>query len=95
MPQQKINWDSIDTITEPMRTAIHTALDILSGRCDGAYAKDNAGFNKYDADIGNDLAESGILTDKQARLAKKILFKYHRQIPDELWDVVYEGQEKP
>lgn len=60
---------------------IHTCLQALAGMCDGAISLDGAGFNKIDAYIGKSLASSSRLSQKQAALGKRIIRKYHRQLP--------------
>ena len=67
------------------------ALRLLSDM-DGDYAqtKNGAGFNKTDTSIGHSFAEKTHLTIKQYEITKKILKKYHKQIPEELMDVIYQ-----
>ncbi len=67
-------------LTPEETTEIHWQLKKLAGMCDGAYKLDGAGFNKYDADFGHDLASRERLSPKQALAAKKMLRKYHRQL---------------
>ena len=66
------------------------ALRLLSDM-DGDYArtKNGAGFNKTDTSIGHSFAEKTHLTIKQYEIAKKILKKYHKQIPEELMREIY------
>ncbi len=64
--------------------AIHRGLRTLAGMCDGARAKDGSGFGRYDADLGHALARAGTLTERQARVGRKLLVKYRRQLPLEL-----------
>jgi SWI/SNF-related matrix-associated actin-dependent regulator 1 of chromatin subfamily A len=61
---------------------IHTALRTLAGMCDGAVQEDGAGFNKFDAAFGHDLAGRESLSPRQALAARKMLRKYSRQIGD-------------
>lgn len=72
-----------DDVTE-YRDAIHRALKILAGMCDGAQELDGVGFNKLDTAIGHSLACAVKLTPKQAILGRKIARKYHRQLGSEL-----------
>lgn len=75
--------------SDEVRQAAHEGLRILAGICDGAKRLDGMGFNKLDARIGKSLAEQTFpLTDGQVRLAKKILPKYHRQIPARILEVI-------
>jgi SWI/SNF-related matrix-associated actin-dependent regulator 1 of chromatin subfamily A len=59
---------------------IHQKLKILSAACDGAYSRDNVGFNKIDTGVGKMLAAQDNLTEAQAWLGKRIVAKYHRQL---------------
>lgn len=79
--------------------AIHNALCSIAFLCDGAYSEDNMGFNKLDARMGHALAHMSSLTVKQAALGLKIVYKYKRQLSDELVSVLQEiineaGQQK-
>lgn len=67
-------------LTAVQVAAVHTALRMLSGMCDGARSVDGAGFNKMDAYIGRDLARCLTLTQRQAALGRKIATKYRRQL---------------
>ena len=42
------------------------------------------GFNGIDTRVGKSLASWHSLTPKQAALGRKILMKYHRQLPDNI-----------
>lgn len=72
------------TINQEKAAAVLTALRMLAGRCDGAQALDGAGFNKFDARIGHDLAARSTLTPKQAALGLRLTHKYGRQLPEAL-----------
>ena len=76
------------SVTEEQREAVHRAVQMLAGVCDGAARLDNRGFNKYDADFGRSLAEAGELTPKQAVAGAKMVTKYKRQLPEDLWEQV-------
>jgi len=65
-------------------TAIHLALRMLAGMCDGVRLKDGAGFNKLDAKFGRSLAASPRLSEKMALSGQKLIRKYHKQIPVEI-----------
>ena len=79
-----------DYIESEKAEPVLKALKILADM-DGDYAKaqNSAGFNKTDTSIGHSFAEKTHLTTKQYEIAKKILKKYHRQIPEELMEVIY------
>lgn len=63
--------------------AIHQALKMIAGMCDGAQSLDGAGFSKFDARLGRNLAEQERLTPKAAALGRTIAMKYHKQLPEE------------
>jgi SWI/SNF-related matrix-associated actin-dependent regulator 1 of chromatin subfamily A len=71
---------------EPVLKALQI---IASSDEDHATAENGMGFNKLDTSIGHSFAEKTHLTTKQYEIAKKILKKYHRQIPEELMEVIY------
>lgn len=73
-----------ETVDPEQKAAVHICLKILAGVCDGAYARDNVGFNGADTAIGKHLAFVPELTARQTVLGSKIIRKYHRQLPDEL-----------
>ena len=64
--------------------AIHQCLQMLAGCCDGARTLDGAGFNKLDTEFGRSLAQSNHLSQKQAEHGRKLIAKYHRQLPADL-----------
>ena len=66
------------------------ALKLLAGDDpDFAATRNNVGFNKMDADFGHSLAANNHLSDKQREYGKKLLRKYHRQIPSDLWIEIF------
>lgn len=65
------------------------ALQILTGCCDGAARKDDVGFNRTDSQFGKSLATRLSLTDRQAEAAKRMLRKYRRQLPTDLYNRLY------
>jgi SWI/SNF-related matrix-associated actin-dependent regulator 1 of chromatin subfamily A len=64
--------------------AVHTGLRMLAGVCDGAQMKDDMGFNGCDARIGHSLAMCQSLSPRQAVVGRRILWKYHRQLPENI-----------
>lgn len=68
---------------------IQRATRLLAGYCDGARLKDGSGFNKMDAMLGKRLAELPELTARQAVLARRIIKKYYRQLPADLFSQIY------
>jgi SNF2 family DNA or RNA helicase len=71
--------------------AVHAALRALAGICDGAASLDDMGFNRMDTRIGKSLAMQDQLSRKQAVLGRKIVSKYHRQLPATLMEVIRAG----
>jgi len=65
-------------------SAIHDCLKRLAGCCDGARTLDGAGFNKLDTEFGHSLAHARVLSQKQAAHGRKLVRKYHRQLPADL-----------
>jgi SWI/SNF-related matrix-associated actin-dependent regulator 1 of chromatin subfamily A len=63
-------------------------VQILARVCDGAITEDGHGFNGGDAEFGHSLAQRDRLSPRQAQAAKRMLVKYHRQLPDEINEVV-------
>jgi len=83
-----VNNDN-NKLDENFKKSILLGLKIVANICDGAFSRDDRGFNKLDSSIGKSLATRNFLTDKQAMLGKAILRKYKRQLPEELFDTIY------
>lgn len=81
--------DLAHNIPESQILAIHTALRILAGVCDFASTRDDVGFNGCDTIIGHALAGCNYLTAKQALLGRKVLKKYHRQVPGDVYNAIF------
>ena len=66
------------------------ALKILAGN-DPDYAgeRNGIGFNGTDTNFGHSLASQNHLSDRQRDVAKRMLIKYHRQLPDDLWQKIF------
>lgn len=77
-----------EKLTPENIAAIHTALQMVAGMCDGALAEDGMGFSKIDVQIGHSLAQQAKLTPKQAALGRKIVWKYQRQYPESLLEAM-------
>jgi superfamily II DNA or RNA helicase len=71
-------------LTAAQIEAIHEALRVIAGYCDGARELDGAGFSKVDVQIGHSLAACCALSPRQAVLGAKLVKKYRRQVPDGL-----------
>ena len=77
-----------DAISPEVVEAVHAGLRALSLVCDGAQAEDGQGFNGCNTHIAKSLAAVPSLTHKQAALGRKILLKYHRQLPAEINEAI-------
>jgi len=75
-------------VTPALHASVLMALQVVAGVCDGAVAEDGQGFNGRDAIIGHDLAGREKLSPKQVVLGRKIVMKYKRQYPSELFDIM-------
>jgi len=69
--------------------SVLTALRILAGTCDGARSLDNTGFNRHDVEEGHRWAAKQSLDDNHLFRAKRMLWKYHRQIPRDLFVIIF------
>lgn len=78
------------TKKESVSDPVLMALKLLAGKdTDFASEKNNIGFNGRDTEFGHSLASNDHLSEKQREWGKRILRKYHRQIPKELWEQIY------
>ncbi len=61
---------------------LYKAVRLLAGHCDGAHQRDDVGFNRYDTELGHQLAERAFeaWTPAQKRTAWKMLRKYRAQL---------------
>jgi len=85
--RKQIQADAVKMPPE-MIPYIHNGLRELAMMCDGASSMDGSGFNKIDAHIGRSLANSPALSPGQAALGRKIIHKYHRQLPAEINEAI-------
>jgi len=77
---KKTDWDSEPDLSPELISKIQTDLRLLAGLdFDNANIKNDMGFNKIDTCIGKELALLPSLTQRQAKLAKRILKKYWKQ----------------
>jgi SWI/SNF-related matrix-associated actin-dependent regulator 1 of chromatin subfamily A len=73
--------DRYPAATDDARAAAHAAMRALAGVCDGAQARDDAGFSKVDAYVGRKLAElDRPLTDGEVWFARVLARRYRRQL---------------
>ena len=81
---------SIPKFTTKKTVALQDALKLLAGEdVDGAMELNGVGFNKIDSAFGRSLARQHTLTDVQLAAAYKMIKKYHRQLPQELFEEIY------
>lgn len=57
-----------------------SALQWVSGRCDGAVSADGEGFSGTDAALGNALAEKSVWSPAETQAALRLIVKYKNQI---------------
>ena len=76
-------------ISAEQAEAVHDMLKILASLCDGAMELDDSGFNKFHASIGKRMALLEKLSTAQMLLGRKIVKKYHRQLPADMYSLVY------
>lgn len=69
--------------------AVHAVVKHLADLCDGATSLDGQGFNKQDSGDGHYYADLKDLTEYEAEDCRKLVRKYRRQIPDELWRAMW------
>jgi SWI/SNF-related matrix-associated actin-dependent regulator 1 of chromatin subfamily A len=71
-----------EKLTPEQIAAIHQALRMLAGLCDGAAVLDGSGFARIDVRIGHSLAAARKLSPRQAALGQRLVRKYRRQLGD-------------
>ena len=77
--------------TDEERGAASAGFLAVAALCDGARQKDTVGFSAAHQHIGRRIAEIAKrrqLTDGEVALAKRILPRYHKQLPAEIIDVL-------
>lgn len=80
-------------VSDEIASPVIRTLKLLSDfDFDFASSKNNVGFNKRDTAFGHNIANLDKLTPKQYESAKRLLKKYHKQIPKEDYDLIY-GEE--
>lgn len=67
-------------ITPDVAVSLRDALQYMLARCDGAQNRDDVGFNKPDAGRARVLAQTGLTTENELRVAERLLSRYHRQL---------------
>jgi SWI/SNF-related matrix-associated actin-dependent regulator 1 of chromatin subfamily A len=96
-PSTKINQISnlpdLPDLPKETKEAIKIAVCMLASVCNYAQSEDNRGFNKLDTTFGHNLADRiqkyGELSYKQYLAAKRMIQKYKRQIPSDLYQIIY------
>jgi ribonuclease HI len=67
-------------VTPALRVAVIKGLRYLANACDGARKRDSVGFNKYDADLGHELAAKSSLTERDIATGRALLRRYSAQL---------------
>ena len=67
-------------VTPALRDAVIRGLRYLARSCDGARKRDSAGFNKYDAELGHQLAAKTSLTPREIATGRALLQRYSAQL---------------
>ena len=67
-------------VTPALRDAVITGLRHLANSCDGARKRDATGFNKYDADIGHELAAKTSFSQRDIATGRALLYRYRAQL---------------
>ena len=82
-----------DYVSDNKSEPVLQALRILANN-DQDFARENngVGFNSMDSNFGHILAKMDRLTTKQYEIARKIIKKYHKQIPDDLFTKIYKDE---
>jgi hypothetical protein len=92
-PQKRAGDEgNVETVTYPQVLALKVAITILAGNDpDGARIRNDIGFNGSDGAFGHSLAAAAQIgwSQKQAQAAKRLVKKYHRQLPDEIYAEIY------
>ena len=68
---------------------VHLMVQMLAGLCDGAHTLDDVGFNRVDTQFGKQLGMAKSLSPRQTLAAKKMVRKYRRQLPEDLYARVF------
>lgn len=78
-----------EKLTTEQIALIHSGIRLLAGMdTDRASEINNIGFNKIDGRIGHSLADQAELTPRQAALGLKVIRKYHRQLPEDIRQIL-------
>ena len=67
-------------LTPALREAVIKGLRYLAKACDGARKRDSAGFNKYDANLGHQLAAKDSHSPREIAMARALLRRYAAQL---------------
>ena len=67
-------------ITPALCDAVIKGLRYLASACDGARKRDSAGFNRYDAELGHQLAAKTSLSPREIATGRALLQRYSAQL---------------
>ena len=79
----------LSTMDKDEMEAVHLMVQMLAGLCDGAHTLDDVGFNRVDTQFGKQLGMAKSLSPRQTLAAKKMVRKYRRQLPEDLYARVF------
>jgi hypothetical protein len=85
---QNKDIDGNDLLSPEQIEAVHQAMKILAGYCDGARELDGQGFSKLDTSWGHTLAGLPKLSQRQAFSGRKLAVRYQRQLPANLVAII-------
>ena len=84
LPKVPMMGTEFPELTEIQLRMLLRAMRMLAHFCDGAKARDHAGFDAFDTTFGHILAQREFLTQEQGVVAYRYAKKYWRQLPGDL-----------
>ena len=82
---------TIESRSPTTADCLREALCQLAENCDGATSRDGRGFNKFDTERGKALAGKKRWSQRNRARARKLVQKYRKQLPPELWEQIVEA----
>lgn len=90
----EVVYSDIDRIEDYFRNnrneiqIVEDAINNVMSYCDGAFERDNQGFNKVDSAVARNLMDKGILEPREAAYSLMMVRKYRRQLSSEILESV-------
>lgn len=90
----EVTYSDVDIIEDYFKNnrneiqVVENAILEIKQYCDGAFQKDDMGFNKIDARVAEKLLNSGVMNSREAAYALLMVWKYKRQLSKETVDVL-------